>query len=179
MPDYYYPDFGRVNFDSLQSRGISNLLIDVDNTLVLRSSKIVPDENAEIIRSLLSAVPPWRVCLVSNIIAGRHRYCRVEEIARQLDVPFVAAYFFDRKPKERPFRLGMEKIGALPQNTAMIGDQLYTDVLGANRLGLVTVLIKPGGPDHWATALLGRRKRETKLLARLKFKVDGERVEDE
>ncbi len=177
LPDYYYADFAQISFKSLRDRGVRNLLIDVDNTIAQRKAGEVSPEYSDIIGNLMREDPPWRICLVSNIIFGSHRYRRVEKIAGQLKVPFVAAYFFNPKPGPRPFLLGMEKIDARPDNTAMIGDQLFTDVLGGNRLGLVTVLVKPMGSDHWATALLGRRKKESAILSSLNFNSQGERRE--
>ncbi len=56
-----------------------------------------------------------------------------------------------------------------PENTAIIGDQIFTDVLGGKRLGLYTILVRPLGEDHWTTRLTGRRRREIRILKRLGF----------
>lgn len=56
---------------------------------------------------------------------------------------------------------------AQPAQTAIIGDQLFTDIAGGNKLGLYTILVRPLGPDHWSTRLSGRRLREARILRAL------------
>jgi len=61
-------------------------------------------------------------------------------VAERADVPFIARA---RKPRRRSFRRAMELMGTKPETTAVIGDQLFTDMLGGNRLGLFTILVTP------------------------------------
>ena len=64
------------------------------------------------------------------------------------------------KPSSKGFRAAMEKAGVTPQQTAMLGDKLLTDVLGANRSGVLAVMVEPmGGPKGaWNHILHGLQK---------------------
>ncbi|MBQ7529030.1 HAD-IIIA family hydrolase [bacterium] len=169
-PDIYCKDVTQVPFAELHSRGIDNICIDVDNTLALRDSYTV---NSKILTTLEEARKCGyikNICVVSNIIFGAKRAKRVEEIAKQLNTPhFFAARFWHRKPGPKPFLEAMKMMDSQPQNTAIIGDQIFTDILGGKRLGLFTVLVKPLGPDHWCTALTNRRKREEYILREMRL----------
>ena len=61
-------------------------------------------------------------------------------MARVLDVPAISKA---RKPSRRAFRQALATLGTTEKETAVVGDQLFTDVLGGNRLGLYTVLVMP------------------------------------
>jgi HAD superfamily phosphatase (TIGR01668 family) len=62
------------------------------------------------------------------------------------------------KPRKSPFRRAMKMLGMTPGETAVVGDQIFTDILGGNRLGLYTILVVPmPGKEYWATELINRR----------------------
>ena len=113
------------------------LLLDLDNTLVLWNRE-----------ELLPAVRAWveaakargmRLCIVSNAFGGG----RVRRVAGELGIECVTRV---GKPFARAFRRGMQMLRTAPSDTCAIGDQVFTDMLGANRLGLATVLVAPLGP---------------------------------
>lgn len=170
IPDLYYSTFWNVDFEQLAQKGYLNLIIDVDNTISKGKSPVAEEKSAQTIAKLKNSHHHFNFCLVSNIIFGKKRKQRVQKIADALDVPYVTATFFNRKPKPWAFEQAMKIMQSKPENTAVIGDQVFTDVLGGNQLNLFTILVKPLGSDHWATNLLGFRKRERKLLAQLKMK---------
>lgn len=167
IPDQYVDTLWDIDFEDLFSRGYRSLIIDVDNTIACRDSNRADPGAEKVIRELLDSDKGWKICLVSNIILGKKREMRVKEIGEQLNVPYVAAWFFDRKPLPQPFLRGMEIMNSTPETTAAIGDQMFTDVVGANRLGIYSILIKPLGPDHWTTILTGRRAKERKILVQM------------
>lgn len=106
------------------------------------------------------------VCLVSNVSVGRRKRQRVEAFARELEAHFVLPGFFHLKPHPAPFLEAMRRMGATAAETVVVGDQLFTDVRGGNRLDMFTVYVRPIGPDHWTTGLTLRRYRERRLLQR-------------
>jgi len=166
-PDLYFTAIWMIDFKALSQRGIEYLLIDVDSTIADHHSKTI-DPRAK--RVLLSAMDDGYIknaCLVSNIMYGRKKKRRVARMAGELGIPYVAAPFFCAKPNISPFLTGLQKINANPDNTAVIGDQIFTDVLGGNRLGMVTILIKPLGKIHWTTRISLRRAKERRLLRKL------------
>lgn len=126
-----------VDLASLWARGVRGLILDLDNTLV--------DWNAQELRP---QVREWveeakrqgfRVCLVSNAFFGK----RVRRVAGELGIESVVRA---GKPFPGAFRKGMALLGTEAASTCAVGDQVFTDLLGANRLGLVTVLLTPLSP---------------------------------
>jgi len=75
------------------------------------------------------------MCFVSN-----NTDLRVKEIADRVNIPFIARA---KKPRRRSFRKAMALMDTKPEHTAVVGDQIFTDILGGNRLGLFTVLVSP------------------------------------
>ncbi len=157
----------------LELAGYTNLLVDVDNTIARRDSDEVEEKALRKILNLLDCNRGWKICLVSNIIFGKEREMRVRKIADSMGLPAITAKFFNRKPYPDPFLKGMKILESQPENTAIIGDQVFTDIIGGNRLGLLTVLIKPLGPDHWTTTLMGRRRKEGMILREKGITIEG------
>lgn len=166
-PDQYCPSLREVDFALLSRLGRVNLCLDLDNTVAPRDAMEPAEGVAEALQRALGEGLVRDFCLVSNVIWGRRRAERVEHFARLLGTPhFYAANFWNRKPRARPFLEAMRMMGSTPATTAVVGDQIFTDVAGGRRLGLYTVLVQPLGPDHWTTRLTSRRRREADLLKR-------------
>lgn len=170
-PDEYVDGVLNIDFQRLAERGIVHYCLDVDNTVVPQRGQR-PIEG--IARRLASAREQGHLrdaCLVSNAIWGEHRVRRLERIAAELGVDKIyPAMFYDRKPNPRPFCWALERMGATPETTCAVGDQIYSDILGANRAGLYTILVPALEGDHWSTAMTGRRWRERRLLRQLGIK---------
>ena len=164
IPDLYYNSIWEIDFNRLKEKGISNLIIDVDNTIAIKGELAPVNEARQVLKKLLEDRNNWNICLVSNIVMGKKREDRVKKIAESLKVPYVAAWLFEMKPGPKPFLKALEILGSTAENTAVIGDQMFTDVVGGNRLGLFTVMVKPLGPDHWLTTMSGKRKIENHIL---------------
>lgn len=143
------------------------LILDVDNTIArLRAPDMEPGIVDRL--ALLRERGVIRdVALVSNVVFGRGRRRRVQRFAEILGAHAILAGPFHLKPSPLPFREALRKMQADPSRTVVVGDQVFTDVLGGNRLGMITVLVRPLGPDHWTTRLMGRRWRERILLRRM------------
>lgn len=172
-PDYYYSAFWKIDFRELSKRGIKNLIIDVDSTIAHNDSGEVESQAGDVLREIINKGIIEKACLVSNTIAGRRKEERVARMARELDIPYVAAKLFHSKPHKKPFLMGLEFMNAVPEETAVIGDQIFTDVLGGNRLGMITVLVQPLGKVHWSTVYSLRRFREKILLRKMKKELDN------
>lgn len=166
-PDHYCRGIQDLDFAHLARLGRVHVCLDLDNTLALRDSW---EPAAGVVEALQRARAEGHVrdfCLVSNVIWGRRRLARLEHFARVLDIPhFFPAMLWYRKPSPRPFREAMKLMGATPETTAIVGDQIFTDIAGGKRLGLYTVLVQPLGPDHWTTFWSARRRREVAILER-------------
>lgn len=167
-PDLICRHLRDIDFAKLRGHGITAYCFDLDNTLALRHEASPSPKMLEIVWEAKRRGYIDQLCVVSNIIMGRQRELRVRNAAALLGTDhYVAARFWNRKPSPRPFEMAMQLMHSAPSCTAIIGDQLFTDVLGGNRLGMYTVLVQPLGPDHWTTWLTQRRQRERVLLDRL------------
>ena len=135
----------RIDYKKARDAGIRGIIFDIDNTLVPHGAPA--DENAvrlfEKLRSLkLSA------CLISN-----NSEPRVAPFAEAVGAQYV---FKAGKPKPGNYRKAMQLMGTEPGSTLFVGDQLFTDVLGANLAGIHTVLVKPIHPKEEIQIVLKR-----------------------
>ncbi|MBS2039549.1 HAD hydrolase-like protein [bacterium] len=165
LPDLVLPSILEVPFARLAERGIVNYIFDVDNTLLPQFSQKVEEK---VVRHLQKAQREgWiqSACLLSNAMFGSERQLRMERIGKQLGIPdLFAADFWSRKPHPVGFFWALERMQCTAASTAIVGDQIYSDIVGGNRMGLYTILVSPPGPDHWSTGLVMRRLREWLLL---------------
>lgn len=164
-PRLYSRGVVHLDFAALAAQGLVNYCLDVDNTLALHLSWEPAPGVPEALRRAREEGHIRNLCLVSNVIWGRRKLERLAHLARRLDIPHhCGALLWHRKPSPVPFRRAMACMGSTPDNTVVVGDQIFTDILGGNRLGLYTVLVQPLGPDHWTTFFSARRRREQALL---------------
>ncbi|MFO7171619.1 MAG: YqeG family HAD IIIA-type phosphatase [Bacillota bacterium] len=132
-PAEWHPSIHSIDVKALRARGIRAVMVDLDNTLVAwRYPRPTPAVLEWFDRLRAEGI---KVCIVSN---GGSR--RVEAFARQAGVPFIGSA---RKPRSRGFRRALALLGTRPSETAVVGDQLFTDILGGNLLGLYTILVAP------------------------------------
>lgn len=133
-PDIRAQRVSDVTPESLRSRGIEHVLVDLDDTLVSSSD----DRPA---RGVLEWVAGLKSAGIGVAILSNGSRERVAGFARLAGVPAIA---LAGKPFSHSFGRGMTALGNPPASkTAMIGDQLFTDVLGAKRAGLTTILVTP------------------------------------
>jgi len=124
-----------IDQQTLQQHGIAGLIIDVDNTLVQwRAEKITPAR----LEWLQQAKEQFAICLLSNAITAR----RIKRLGQRLGVAAVGCWALGRKPFAGGFKAALRHTGTSPAQTAMIGDQLWADILGGNRMGMYTVLVE-------------------------------------
>lgn len=133
-PDRYINRITQINLkEDLLNNGYSNVLLDVDNTILTRDEHIVP---ADVMQWISDAKNMGiKFCLVSN---DWHK--NVRDLAVELNLDIVVR---SMKPFPAAFLVALKKIGANNKNTIMIGDQLLTDVLGSHFVGLNCILVRP------------------------------------
>jgi HAD superfamily phosphatase (TIGR01668 family) len=145
-----------IDLESLRDRGIDLLLIDLDNTLLGWKGSELSDEVTHWM-AVVHALG-FSVCLVSNAAEPR---LRIQ--AQRLNVDYVPVA---KKPSRRGLRKAMTRFHRQPAQTAMIGDQIFADVLAGNRLGIYTILVVPIDlKEQWWMRLV--RRLERWVLARL------------
>lgn len=158
VPDGVYESYQQITPELLQSRGIRLLLSDLDYTLAPKSVSR-PDQAVRDWLGRLHAAG-IRVMILSN----NRSPARVERFCRDLGIDYVG---HAGKPSPRGYRQAMEKAGVTPGETAMLGDKLLTDVLGANRSGVWAVMVEPaGGPRGAWNHVLHGLQRPFKALCR-------------
>lgn len=142
----------------LRAWGIFALMVDLDNTLVPWGASEPPRAVCEWVAGLREARIP--ACIVSNSLSGRAR-----AIASSLRLPTAEGRF---KPSVHKLRRALAILQTDPGSTAMVGDQLFTDVLAGNRLGVPTVLTAPLVPRDplRIRAVRGVERRVLAALAR-------------
>ena len=147
--------------ERLREMGLDALLLDVDCTLKSYRGEALSAEVATWLRGLHTA--GVGLCLVSN---GLRR--RIEALAAQFDVPFVA---MAAKPFPFGIRAALRKTGFDRQRTAMVGDQLFADVIAGRLAGLTSILVRPIRPEEepWFTRL--KRPVERFLLRKMEVGV--------
>lgn len=146
-PRMYVPAIHEINPEELKDMGIRALLLDLDNTIVPRDQNCFPREIKQWLRDMLDK--GFKLCVVSN-----NSDARVRGLVGPLRIPYIVRAV---KPFRQAFLRGMDLLGVTPQETAVVGDQIFTDILGGNMLGLYTILVIPmPGRDFWATRLINR-----------------------
>jgi len=146
-PDLHVASVTDVSLEWLRAKGLVGVLVDVDDTLVPGDDRPVAPAAEAWVAGLIAA--GVRVGILSN---GTWR--RVADLGRRLDVPAVA---MAGKPWGFAFRRGVAALGTTPATTVMVGDQLFTDVLGARCAGLASVLVSPLTPGRHAHTRVARR----------------------
>ena len=144
-PDVYLDSTYAIDFKDWYEKGYRAVLFDIDNTLVPHGAPA--DERTKKFFADLRTLG-MKYCLISN-----NQLPRVKPFADE-----VQAYFIENahKPSVKGYRLAMEKMGTDTANTLFVGDQLFTDVYGARRAGLKSILVKPIHPKEEIQIVLKR-----------------------
>lgn len=132
-PCAYFNRLYEIDIDALERQGVRTLLLDADNTITTWNNPDIDEQVldwfARLHRSSL------RGCIISNNSAER-----LQDIADDLGLPFVAKA---KKPLPFGFWRAIREMGGARETTMMVGDQLFTDVLGARLAGLSAILLEP------------------------------------
>lgn len=148
--------------DLLEEKGIRLLLLDFDNTIVPYTTNTPEPLMEQWLMDMKSA--DIQICVVSN-----SKRSRVKIFCDNYRIPCIT---HARKPFTRGIREALEKFGAAPSETALVGDQIYTDTLGANAAGVTSILVKAiDNHNFWLKArhvlelpfIYAARKRRLKL----------------
>lgn len=132
FPDYIFPKVTDLSPSFLKEREISLLLMDFDNTML-------PYTTSEPTHELLAWLDTMRAAGIRLCIVSNSRKERVPKFAETYGVACVTRA---HKPGTRGIREGMERFLTDRKHTALVGDQIFTDVLGANLAGVTAVAVK-------------------------------------
>ena len=143
-PNIYLKQVEEITKEMLEKNNIKLLILDVDNTLMDYSKSL---EQSKI--DWLNKMKDQGIELY--ILSNTNQRAKVELVAKRLDIKYK---HFATKPLKRGFKYVQKQTKINPENIAVVGDQIFTDVLGGNRCNMFTILVDPVNPkkDYWYTA---------------------------
>ncbi|WEG14200.1 YqeG family HAD IIIA-type phosphatase [Pullulanibacillus sp. KACC 23026] len=157
LPDQHVSNIYEITPETLKLRGVKGIITDLDNTLVAWDEPHATPELKEWVNRMREA--GIQVTIVSN-----NNERRVRAFCEPMQLPFVSKA---RKPLTRAFHKAVMEMGLVIDDVVVIGDQLLTDILGGNRLGVHTILVVPvAQSDAWTTRF--NRKMERFILGLLR-----------
>jgi HAD superfamily phosphatase (TIGR01668 family) len=161
-PDLYVSNIYELEVSYFVNKNITGILIDLDNTLLPWDSYNIGQKQINWVRQF--KMHEISVCMISNNKAER-----VDRCAKILEIPAVTR---PMKPSRNAFLKGLKILGTTPEQTAAIGDQIFTDIFGAKRVGIHAVLVKPlSDKEFFFTKLM--RKLERYVLRKLEKTYGG------
>lgn len=134
-----------IDFQRMYDLGYRGIIFDIDNTLVPHGAPA--DEKAIALFEKLREIG-FQTLLLSN-----NKEPRVKSFCEQVGSDYI---FKAGKPKQTGYEKAMERMGTTKETTFFVGDQLFTDVWGAKRTGLYSVLVKPIHPKEEIQIVLKR-----------------------
>lgn len=161
MPNDYKKTIFDIDFPSLKSQGIEGLLIDVDNTLI-PYDEVVPSQELIVLFDKIKTLR-FKIMIISN----NHKP-RIKKFSEIIQCPFIAQA---KKPLKIGFKKAMKSLSISDNSkVCVIGDQLMTDILGANRTGIKSILVDAiqRNNEKWFTRM--NRRFEKRMLKRISKK---------
>lgn len=133
IPKIYIQDVTKITIEILNKHDIKGLILDTDNTLIDYDKKL--DEKIVKWCEDLKA-QGIKMCILSNT----NKVEKVKKVAKTLNLEYN---YFAKKPSKKGFLKAQEMLKLEPKNIAVVGDQVFTDVLGGNRSNMFTILTVP------------------------------------
>lgn len=132
-PNFYLKNIKEVTIEFLRENNIKGLILDIDNTLIDFDKNIINGGKDWCDNLKKNGV---KMCIVSNT----NKVEKVKKVAGELNIPYI---YFAKKPFKKGFLQAKEILELPESNIASIGDQIFTDVIGANRCNMISILTKP------------------------------------
>ena len=132
-PNGYFNKISEISLEYLKENNIKGLILDVDNTLIDYYKNISEDTINWANEMKQNDI---KMCILSN----SHKKEKVKEVARKIDVDYT---YFGTKPLKRGFKKAKKMLALKNEEIAAIGDQIFTDVIGANRMKMFSILVEP------------------------------------
>lgn len=145
FPDAYMDSTYVIDFEKLYKEGIRGVIFDIDNTLVPHGAPA--DERAIRLFARLRSIG-LDYCLISN-----NQLPRVKPFADAVQAKFVEDA---HKPSRKNYLKAMKLMHVELDSCIFVGDQIFTDVYGAKRCGMRTILVKPLHPKEEIQIVLKR-----------------------
>ena len=160
IPDMYQKSIYHIDYDKLQDSGIKCLLIDLDNTCVPYKDKEPNKKLIDLFETLKDM--DFKIIIFSNALKGR-----IKPFKDVLNVDCLARA---NKPYKKNFLKVIKLFNYDLSEVAIIGDQLYTDILGGNKVGIKTILVNPMSSDDMFITRFIYRTLEKRIYKKLMSK---------
>jgi len=151
-PDYKLKSIEEIDFGIFKEKNIKFVLLDIDNTLVSYTSPLADDRA----RAFLSKLEESGIKYA--FVSNNHKD-RVEKFAEEFGVFYV---YDSGKPLLFGIKNAMRHLGAKRENTALVGDQVFTDVYAGKRAGLLTFMVEP--IEAKETPFFGLKRKMEKIV---------------
>lgn len=132
-PKLYLNNVKDITVELLKKNKIKGLILDVDNTLIDYDKNLIEDAKKWCDNLKQNDI---KICILSNT----NKVKKVEKVAKILDLEYI---YFAHKPNRKGFYKAQKLLRLNAEEIATVGDQIFTDVLGGNRVGMFTILTKP------------------------------------
>lgn len=152
-PREYINSTYEIDFDKLYKQGYRGIIFDIDNTLVPHGAPA--DERA------ISLFTHLKEIGFSCMLLSNNKEPRVKMFNDAVDVDYI---YKAGKPKPSGYKKAMHRLGTTTDNTLFVGDQIFTDIVGANLAGIRTILVKTIHPKEEIQIVL-KRFLEKPILA--------------
>lgn len=164
-PKEYLGSVKEISIELLKKNHIQGMILDVDNTLI------------DLNKNMLKGVENWveelrktgiKFCILSN----SNQVDKVRQVADKLNIPFI---YFAKKPLKSGFKKAKKILNLEAENIAVVGDQIMTDVIGANRCKMFSILVKPIEEKDYIITRIKRPLEKVIINRYLKSKQNTER----
>ena len=145
-PDAYLNSVHDVDFEAFRQKGYRAVLFDIDNTLVCHGAPATPE--------IIDFFGRLRDMGYQAMVMSNNKEPRVKSFAEA--VGGIGYVYKANKPAKKSYLYCMETMGTDVSNTLFVGDQLFTDVWGANLTGIYSILVKPIHPKEEIQIVLKR-----------------------
>ncbi len=162
-PNAYFSKVEEITIEFLKTNKIKALVLDVDNTLI--------DYN----KNISEHIPEWVKQMKENgfklyILSNTNKKQKIEKVANTLQIPYQC---FAKKPFKTGFLKVQKELQEDESSIAVVGDQIFTDIIGGNKCKMYTILVDPvSKKDYWYTAW--KRPIENIIKSRYKKKQNKE-----
>lgn len=133
IPNCYVKSVYDIDYSGLYDKGYRNIIFDIDNTLLPVNDINVPEKLIKEFNKIKKQ--GFNICLVTN-----NNKERVLGPANELEVSYISEA---KKPTKKAFDKALKKINGNINDTIMVGDQMLSDIKGANEYGLYSILVEP------------------------------------
>lgn len=133
VPNLMLNNVTDINLDLLKDKGIKGIILDVDNTLTMHNSQTVQ----QIVLDWLENMKQNGIKLT---IVSNNSKKRIKPFANKIGLEYIS---FGCKPLTKGLTQAIRKMGLKNKEVAIVGDQIYTDIVGGNLKGLFTILVVP------------------------------------